>query len=236
MQQFLTAFSCLLVVAAGFRSADYYVGNYRGGGRLPPGALSKREAAEEADPSATSQDLYKLTKETLENASRGVSAEELEDRAEAIQILAGAIQRAPGVNVSRDDVRNKVNDLAAQLKIQISLADLLFDGSLSEAASKVGTALRLLQRLREEGISLEAAGQPTDVTVATIQAVAAALEREVEKIVGIVTFAATANQEDDEDDGRTKDVDKRQLSGTGEVSFSKGSGWSGSVGLKWRFR
>ncbi|BFZ07309.1 hypothetical protein BsWGS_10348 [Bradybaena similaris] len=220
MQQLFTVFSCLLAVAVAHYNHNHHVPN-SGAGDVSLAAsnanvalgdvASKRQATEETSAtSATSQDLYQLTNETLENATKGISAEDLKNRAEAIQILCGAILNDRNVNVSNDVVRNQVDKLAVKLGVQISLADILFDGSLTEAENKVGTIFLLLQRLREDGIFLEAAGESTDVILQTIFALAEVLESEVNKIDGIVKFAAAFDQENDdqENDETRRGVEK----------------------------
>ncbi|CAG5130464.1 unnamed protein product, partial [Candidula unifasciata] len=81
---------------------------------------------------------------------------------------------------SQDDIRRLLDDIVTQFGIESSASDIL-DDPLTAEARKLEVAIVLLYILREQGLSKEAAGETTDVTLATIEAIGEVLELSITK-------------------------------------------------------
>ncbi|CAG5130621.1 unnamed protein product, partial [Candidula unifasciata] len=167
-----------------------------GGHWWGPPIISKREDTNEAAPSATTEDLFQLINETIKNATEGISADDLSGAADTLQALAGSILQARKANVSRDDVRSLVEDVATRYEITLN-GVIVVEDPLTVEAKYLGMALQLLYSLREEGLSREGDGESTDVIVAAILAVSEALKRINTNTVEMIRFIAATRDPSD---------------------------------------
>merc|ERR1711913_90253 len=152
---------------------------------------------------------------------------ELVSEAQQIAQMADVIGEAAGAEVDASVVKDLIDDVAKQSGGAAAVS-ALFDGPLDFDASKVDSALHLLDGLMARAHELQRAGQPLQNVMAAIEMTTAAIEVTCEDVVDIVIFLNVLDQ--GEDTTEKKDMRRGWKASAG---INQGGGVNVGVSYSW---
>ncbi|XP_012942334.1 uncharacterized protein LOC106012812 [Aplysia californica] len=224
MMKFLNILVCCIALGHSvFPMVRAIAMHNRGGGWGGPIVASRRDAE---GPDVSS--LVSSIQELLEKAKKGIDVGELVADADKIGEMAGAIEDGTEQEVDPEKVREVIDDVANKFNGATSVS-ALFDDPMDFDASKMDSALHLLDGLAAKAQEMQESGESLKDVLAAVEMTCLSMEDIGEDVEDFVLIFGAPEADE-------KRAESRKRGWKGSAGYSQNGGVNVGVSYSWRRR